>query len=66
VETKNLMQTSAKFCEVFPLKFTSFSSTNLFLRYLSVVQLRGTSGGCMGCSLVKSIFYLYGVIKRIV
>jgi len=32
VETKNLMQTSAKFCEVFPLKFTSFSSTNLFLR----------------------------------
>jgi len=31
VETKNLMQTSAKFCEVFAHKFASFSlSTKLF------------------------------------
>jgi len=26
----------------------------------------GTLGGCMGCSLVKSAFFVYCVIKRIV
>jgi len=42
VEDKNLMQTSAKFCEVYVLyfEFASFSlSTKLFLHYLSVVQV---------------------------
>jgi len=28
--------------------------------------LGGTLGGCMGCSLVKSAFLVYRVIKRLV
>jgi len=38
VETTNLMQARAKFCEVFELKFVSFVHKTV-PRYLSVVQV---------------------------
>jgi len=39
------------------------------LQILRKSGARGTSGtlsGCMGCSLVKSVLFVYGIIKRIV